>query len=452
MENDKKKPLPPEIIRLSERIAKDPACKLFVPLAEEYQKLGRLEEAETVLVEGLRNHPGYLSAQVLLGKILLRRGDRVKALAEFEQVVQANPENILAHKMLAEIYRDEGRVGDALRSCRSVLAFNPSDPDMQTLRDMLTAGAAQQPVENQETAPPAADDQGGEKVQGATMGGALQSLTLDPESHAPPPPSGIGEPPSEPLPMESSLLHESADTDQGRFSETVTLDMTQGQSAVERTGPGERSEEEDVPVVVLPDEETDVASFLAELDDAKGSEGEPGADAASSGNRAGVSAEGPGALPTVVLNEGGVFPSEAGSAEEAPSFEGESEIESSAEDAFATEALAELYIKQGYYEKGIDIYRKILEQDPRRAGIRQKLEDAITLTNLLGSQGAAWPETDEIEGPGRSDGMEFPPVAYSKKEGSPGTGHETPSPSFREERIRKLEAWLHRIQARSGKR
>jgi tetratricopeptide (TPR) repeat protein len=53
-------------------------------------------------------------------------------------------------------------------------------------------------------------------------------------------------------------------------------------------------------------------------------------------------------------------------------------------ESFETLALAELYIKQGHYQKGIGIYQNILDQDPYNETVRQQLEDAKTIGNLLG--------------------------------------------------------------------
>ncbi|MBI5042334.1 MAG: hypothetical protein HZC10_00555 [Nitrospirae bacterium] len=58
-----------------------------------------------------------------------------------------------------------------------------------------------------------------------------------------------------------------------------------------------------------------------------------------------------------------------------------------------TETLAELYIKQGFYEKGIEIYRMLLKEKPESKELKQKLEDAITLSSLFVS---GKPKTEEI--------------------------------------------------------
>jgi len=118
-----------EIERLKERLKKTPDSKLFVPLAEEYKKVGMFDEAIEILNRGLERYPNYMSARVSLGKIYLDKGMLSEAGAEFVKVVSAIPDNLYAHKKLAEIYRDLGESDKATEEFRKVLTLNPTDED-----------------------------------------------------------------------------------------------------------------------------------------------------------------------------------------------------------------------------------------------------------------------------------------------------------------------------------
>jgi tetratricopeptide (TPR) repeat protein len=118
-----------DIEKLKERVDKDPNSKLFVPLAEEYRKEGLVEEAIKVLQEGLERQPGYMSARVALGKIYLEKGLTQEAQGEFENVITAIPDNLYAHKKLADLYRDSGKRDLAIKSYRTVLKLNSMDED-----------------------------------------------------------------------------------------------------------------------------------------------------------------------------------------------------------------------------------------------------------------------------------------------------------------------------------
>lgn len=136
-----------DIEKLRERVEKDPNSKLFIPLAEEYRKEGLLDEAVNVLLTGLEKQPGYISARVSLGKIYLEKGQMDEARAEFEQVVRAIPDNLFAHKKLAELYRDTGERDLAIKSFRNVLNLNPKDEDALIQMKDLEAIEAETPAE-----------------------------------------------------------------------------------------------------------------------------------------------------------------------------------------------------------------------------------------------------------------------------------------------------------------
>jgi tetratricopeptide (TPR) repeat protein len=71
------------IEELEKRLAADPNSRMFVQLAEEYRKAGMLEQAIDCCEKGLKKHPQYPSARVLLGRALLESGSFDRASAEF---------------------------------------------------------------------------------------------------------------------------------------------------------------------------------------------------------------------------------------------------------------------------------------------------------------------------------------------------------------------------------
>lgn len=118
-----------DLERLKEKVDKDPNSNLFFPLAEEYKKVGMLDEAIDVLMKGLHSQPDYMSARVSLGKIYLEKSMVNEARAEFEKVINSKPDNLFAHRKLAEIYRNLGERDKALEEFRMVLTLNPLDED-----------------------------------------------------------------------------------------------------------------------------------------------------------------------------------------------------------------------------------------------------------------------------------------------------------------------------------
>lgn len=86
-----------------------------------------------------------------------------------------------------------------------------------------------------------------------------------------------------------------------------------------------------------------------------------------------------------------------------------------------TNTIAELYIRQGYLDKALDIYRAILELDPGNASAEAKIR--------------------EIEGQMGGAGTESQPLEISA-ETLP-----TAEKATIELQIRRLEGWLNRIRA-----
>ncbi|MGH9365391.1 MAG: tetratricopeptide repeat protein [Thermoanaerobaculia bacterium] len=100
---------------LKRRLELNPTSRLFVSLAEEYRKAGRVADALVTLQQGLRNHPGYISAQVALARAYLEAGNVSEAIAMFSKVLTADPGNLLSAKSLADIFLSRGESVEAIK-------------------------------------------------------------------------------------------------------------------------------------------------------------------------------------------------------------------------------------------------------------------------------------------------------------------------------------------------
>ena len=89
---------------LERRLDLDPGSRLFVSLADEYRKVGRVKDALSSLQKGLLAHPGYVAAQVALGRIYMEANQSTDAIATFTKVLVADPANLVAAKSLADIH------------------------------------------------------------------------------------------------------------------------------------------------------------------------------------------------------------------------------------------------------------------------------------------------------------------------------------------------------------
>ncbi|MGH2626991.1 MAG: tetratricopeptide repeat protein, partial [Anaerolineales bacterium] len=133
-------PLNPKIQDLVARLNRDPDSRIFLQLGEEYRRAGLLEEALLVCKSGLKKHPGYHSARVALGRIFLALNRLEEAHGEFEAVVRAAPDNLLANRMLGDVLALAGDIAAARERYRAVLALGPAEPELKAKIEALERG------------------------------------------------------------------------------------------------------------------------------------------------------------------------------------------------------------------------------------------------------------------------------------------------------------------------
>ena len=129
------------IRRYEERLAKDPSSLGFAVLADLYRKAGRLDDAVAVCRDGLKRHPQYTTARLILAKALIGRQDFDGALAEIEAILQASPKDLQCHRLASEVHRRLGRLDDAVRHLEQAASLDPGDREARALLGLLRAEA-----------------------------------------------------------------------------------------------------------------------------------------------------------------------------------------------------------------------------------------------------------------------------------------------------------------------
>jgi tetratricopeptide (TPR) repeat protein len=156
--------------------------------------------------------------------------------------------------------------------------------------------------------------------------------------------------------------------------------------------------------------------------------------------------------PTLMSRAPGPAPVEAaiGQAEEgAPSAAVE---EGPIEDDLATVSMADLFVAQGHYQRGIEIYRRILDRNPGHVEATAKLDNALTLDRLLSPQrgGGEALRTDVVRSVlgGVGEARREPAAAADRSEPVAEPIAALVGVSKHAATIRRLEAWLSRIAER----
>jgi len=138
-------------VEIDERIVKcrkildmDPNSQIFAALAEAYRKNGELDKAFRVCQNGLRIHPSYGAAHLVMAKINLDRGLYDWAEAEVQKAMELDGRNRAIELLLAEIFLYKGEYDEATKLLKTL---HRSDPDSAHIKRLLEI-AAQIPEED----------------------------------------------------------------------------------------------------------------------------------------------------------------------------------------------------------------------------------------------------------------------------------------------------------------
>ncbi len=91
-----------QIAHFEARLAADPGSRAYLPLADLFRRAGQLEQARQVLARGLAADPACVSARVLHGEVLAGLGRQAEARSELQGVLQRDPDNLVALRLLGE--------------------------------------------------------------------------------------------------------------------------------------------------------------------------------------------------------------------------------------------------------------------------------------------------------------------------------------------------------------
>ena len=130
-------------VEIDSRIAKcqkilgtDPNSQIFAALADAHRKKGELDKAFQVCQTGLRVHPEYGAAHVVMAKINLDRGLYDWAEAEVDKARRHDGNNRNIELLLAEIYIYKGDFQAAIQLLRKLNLADPGNHNVQRLLDI----------------------------------------------------------------------------------------------------------------------------------------------------------------------------------------------------------------------------------------------------------------------------------------------------------------------------
>ncbi|MFB3850952.1 MAG: tetratricopeptide repeat protein [Acidobacteriota bacterium] len=341
-----------------EKIIKiNPYSREFYQLALEYQKFGKLAEAKSVLVKGLEKNLGNFQARLLLTKIFIAESNFKEAKKQIERVLMVVPDNTTANHLAAEISEALGENESALRYYKVVQLF---EPDRQGIKEKISE------LENKNKK---------EEIIEAKR----------------------EEQPSEErfeIPTEEQKEDVSLEVEEAK--EEVLKDEID-ENIQEEDKSGDKIEAEEQSVKYESEEKTDEINGEKTEESFLGAEEKEIPSPLQSGLENQNVLEGEDKISEEIGEDTLTDLLEESSAQEKieENFNEDSELQESelkpltdikeevleekAEDkeevsSLSTATLADLYEKQGYPEKAIEIYQHILLKEPEREDIRKKIE------------------------------------------------------------------------------
>jgi tetratricopeptide (TPR) repeat protein len=388
-----------KIEELQFRIKTDPKSRLFLPLAEELRKNARLAEAEQVLRTGLGVHASYLSAWVSLGRVLREQNKNTEAVGALNTALQVDPGNVVAARLLADVYLDLGQKLEAIKKYKLVHALMPSDEELEAKIEEL----------DQELNP--------------VVLMPLAAPHAEPEA-----PFAETEPDVQPQrdePSNAAVFNEPETP-----AATADLPFAAGHEAVfDETTPVTRTVEkpfdtdDDVPMAAQHAESPfeEPSAYSAEslaIEQPAGihiEEAPPGAEVAS------VWADDPAGADSTIQPDAGTDAVD-------------SDARPQDDDLTATTTMADLYVRQGLTEDARKIYEHLLQRDPSNDEVRGKLE-ALTREDHSPDALTESAEEQPVEAVGSGHSKETAPPA--KASVPPNHG-----------KVVVLEQWLAKVARR----
>lgn len=133
-----------ESVDLDDRIAKcekilgtDENSQIFAALAEAYRKKGDLQKAQDVCLRGLKIHPNYASARIVMAKILMAYQSFDSAWQELSKAIASSGRTRTIDVLESEILIRNGKKSEAKAILEKLYSSDPEDESIKNLMTLL---------------------------------------------------------------------------------------------------------------------------------------------------------------------------------------------------------------------------------------------------------------------------------------------------------------------------
>ncbi|MBN1600527.1 MAG: hypothetical protein JW915_02910 [Chitinispirillaceae bacterium] len=119
--------------QLKQLFAKNPDSLLFSRVADQYRMEGDIKHAIELCQKGLEVHPEYVTGRIILGRCYIELENYDSAIDEFISICRLDRRNIVAIKMLADIFVKRGETEKAGDLYRLLTQLDPFDSSFKIL-------------------------------------------------------------------------------------------------------------------------------------------------------------------------------------------------------------------------------------------------------------------------------------------------------------------------------
>jgi len=183
-----------DLAEIDDRIAKcnkileeNPNSQIFAALAEAFRKKGQIDQAFRVCQNGLRIHPKYASAHMVMARINLDKGMYDWAELEVKKAVELEGDSHTTDLLLSEIFINRGEFAKATKILNRLNKLDPGNSQVTKLLELTrrlpleVAGQMHQAPPEPDSPPPVAAKEPAKRDEAAEPDDATPAPNPAPE-------------------------------------------------------------------------------------------------------------------------------------------------------------------------------------------------------------------------------------------------------------------------------
>ncbi len=141
---------------MADELKIDSGALIFATLADVYLSSGMIDEAISILKDGLVRNPGYTLAKIILGRAYYMKDDIKEAVKILEEVYTEAPDSENTNLYLGHCYKKLGENEKALKFYEATIKINPENSEAKKELELLKSEKVEEKVAPEEEPKPEA--------------------------------------------------------------------------------------------------------------------------------------------------------------------------------------------------------------------------------------------------------------------------------------------------------